>query len=248
MDAWAVAGEMAEAQKAEAGVFQKWEADGDSHVMVLCGEPYARKMHWTGTLYEDCAGKDCGHCATGNRTILRVSLNAYHLDEQRMKIIEGGTRWFGDVQKVRKKYGLDTWAFEITRNGSPRDPKTTYSILPDRMLDEPVRQRVLGAQLHDLERDATSSAHKAFSNIEKAPSGAVNVDSRPANDDRDVEVRATVSHEVAKELHGLLKLFTKTQVREFMSVFDIKGISQLKASDENNARRFIAALDDEPPF
>lgn len=247
MDAWAVAEEMAEAQKAEAGVFQKWEADGEAHVMVFCGQPYPRRMHWNGSLYEDCTGKDCTLCASGNRTTLGVSLNAYHVGEQRMKIVEGGTRWFGDIQKVRRKYGLDTWAFEIIRNGAPRDPKTTYSVLPDRQLDEVTRRKLASVQLHDLSRDATAAAHQAFTEG-SGGNAAGNEDRAVANSDSEGTNRGTVPHHIAKELHALLKERTKAQVREFLAVFDIKGISQLKAADEDRARRFIAAFEDDLPF
>jgi hypothetical protein len=86
-------------------------------VGVFCGKPYARKVHWNGVSYEECQGAGCQQCAAGNRASLRVALNFYHLAEKRMKIVEGGLRWFGDIVKVRKKYGLGTWAFEVTRNG-----------------------------------------------------------------------------------------------------------------------------------
>lgn len=250
-DAWAQAEEMAEAQRAEAGVFQKWEADGESHVMAFCGTPYARKMHWIGALYEDCAGKDCAHCTSGSRTTLRISLNAYHLAEQRMKIVEGGTRWFADIQKVRKKYGLDTWAFEITRNGAPRDPKTTYSVLPDRQLDDVMRRKISALALHDLKRDATDAARESFADASKAANGDYELakgDAPVANSDREPTRRDTVPHEAAKEIHGLLQQLSKAQVREFLQVFGIKRVSQLKAVDENKARKFIAALDDDLPF
>ena len=38
--------------------------------------------------------------------------------------------FFKDLVRVREKYGLEKWAFEIQRHGAAKDPKTTYSILP----------------------------------------------------------------------------------------------------------------------
>ncbi|MFB3852576.1 MAG: hypothetical protein ACE148_01995 [Vicinamibacterales bacterium] len=57
-----------------------------------------------------------------------MMLNFYVPAENAMKVIEGGTVWFKDVLKIRDKYGLDKWLFEIERHGEAGSPKTTYSL------------------------------------------------------------------------------------------------------------------------
>lgn len=129
------------------GIYVRLANDGDKVVGVFCGEPYARSVLWTGAAYEECTSAGCGLCEAGGRAALRVACNFYVLADSSMKIIEGGNRWFGDVLKVRKKYGLADWAFEIERHGAANSTKTTYTILPDVRLDAAQRQRVATCQI-----------------------------------------------------------------------------------------------------
>ena len=122
-DAWAKAEALSNKILESGGIYVRLANDGDKVVGVFAGDPYARQVHWTGSAYEECPGKDCGHCEAGTRAGLRVACNFYVLADRAMKIIEGGPRWFGDVLKVRKKYGLDAWAFEIERHGARQQPE-----------------------------------------------------------------------------------------------------------------------------
>lgn len=132
------------------GLFVRLANDGDKIIGAFVGEPYAREVHWGGERYEKCQGDGCPHCAGGKRPSLRVMLNFFVPDEGEMKIIEGGTAWFKDVLKVRDKYGLDKWLFEIVRHGDDGDPKATYSILPERQIDTEMWTRIQSADLHDI--------------------------------------------------------------------------------------------------
>jgi hypothetical protein len=67
-----------------------------------------------------------------------------------MKVIEGGSQWFKDVLKLRDKYGLDKWSFEIERRGEAGDPKTRYSMLPEEKLGDEQRKKIAATALHDL--------------------------------------------------------------------------------------------------
>src|SRR5690606_40975467 len=55
-------------------------------------------------------------------------------DSKEVKVLEQGVMFFKDLVRVREKYGLEKWAFEIQRHGAAKDPKTTYSILPEHQL------------------------------------------------------------------------------------------------------------------
>jgi hypothetical protein len=59
--------------------------------------------------------------------------------------------FFRDLVHVRSKYGLENWAFELKRNGAAKDPKTTYSILPERQLTDEERRAFAELALHDLD-------------------------------------------------------------------------------------------------
>ena len=69
--------------------------------------------------------------AAGTKASLRVALNVALYDSKEVKVPEQGVMFFKDPVRVREKYGLEKWAFEIQRHGAAKDPKTTYSILPE---------------------------------------------------------------------------------------------------------------------
>lgn len=148
--------EMADKHANSGGIFVRLANNGDKIVGAFCGEPYAREVIWTGERYEQFDENNIAH--QGKRPSLRVMLNFYVPTEGAMKVIEGGTVWFKDVLRVRDKYGLDKWLFEIERHGDAGDPKTTYSILPEEKLDDEMRARIAAAEAHDLKSTATTAA------------------------------------------------------------------------------------------
>jgi len=128
-NSWESATEAAE--KFESGIFLSLKDDGSKVIGVFVGEPFAREVHWVDNKYVDCAGSDCKCCRDGERKSLRVSINFYDMTDKTVKIWEFGASIFKDIVKVKKKYGLEGQAYEIERHGKPKDPKTTYSILPE---------------------------------------------------------------------------------------------------------------------
>lgn len=148
-----------------------------------------------------------------------------------MKIIEGGNRWFLDVLKVRKKYGLDDWAFEIERHGAANSTKTTYAILPDVRLSAHQRQQIAACELHDLSRDAAAAASASFGE------GAGNAG----------DPGGPVGMADAKELYERLKTMPKEAVASFFATVGIGRVSELRACDLEQARALLAT-DDSLPF
>ncbi|HEU4409115.1 MAG TPA: hypothetical protein VFS43_27910 [Polyangiaceae bacterium] len=155
---WDGAIHLADKHNTAGSVFVRLQGDGDKVVGAFCGEPYAREVVWTGERYEDFDGNNPDHLGEGKRTSLRVAVNFFVPAENAMKVIEGGAGWFRDVVKVRAKYGLDAWLFEIERHGEAKNPKTKYSILPDERIDAAMRARIAAAPLHDLKRVAGGEA------------------------------------------------------------------------------------------
>ncbi|MCA9588115.1 MAG: hypothetical protein KC657_22485, partial [Myxococcales bacterium] len=66
------------------------------------------------------------------------------------KVLEQGVMFFKDLVRVREKYGLEKWAFEIQRHGAAKDPKTTYSILPEHQLSVEQQKAFQALPQHDL--------------------------------------------------------------------------------------------------
>lgn len=221
--AWDLATTMADKHANSGGIFVRLAANGDKIIGAFCGEPYAREVIWTGERYEQFDDNNSAH--QGKRPSLRVMLNFYVPAEGVMKVIEGGTVWFKDVLKVRDKYGLDKWLFEIERHGDAGDPKTTYSILPEEKLDDEMRARIAAAEPHDLKSIGTGNdddGAKASTTTKKSSNAAGPIDPR-----------------VAGDLVAKLKALPRSDVDAFLAEFGVQRVRDLEAKHETAARAFI---------
>ena len=222
--AWEMATTMADKHANSGGIFVRLANNGDKIVGAFCGEPYAREVIWTGERYETY--DPAVH--TDKRPSLRVMLNFFVPAEGDMKVIEGGTVWFKDVLKVRDKYGLDKWLFEIERHGEAGDPKTTYSILPEEKLDDDLRGQIAGAELHDLAAlsSGDANADKGGDKPASKPSSGGPIDPRDAS-----------------QLVGRLKQLPRSDVDAFLAEFGVKRVRDLKASDVAKAKQALDRLE-----
>ncbi len=223
-NAWDAARDMAEKHANQGGIFVRLAAGGDKVVGAFCGEPFSKELHWTGEKYEECIGDGCRFCTAGKRPSLRVMLNFFVPAEKAMKVIEGGVSWFKDVLKVRDKYGLENWLFEIERHGDAGDPKTTYSILPEEKIDHELRTAIQAAELHDLEnlRKDEEEGEKPVDRPRKVTTG-------------------TIDPRTSGELVARLKALPQTDVGDFLRQFNIQRVRDLSAEHEAAARAFVEA-------
>ena len=226
-NAWEMATTMADKHANSGGIFVRLANNGDKIVGAFCGEPYAREVIWTGERYEQFDENNSAH--QGKRPSLRVMLNFYVPAEGAMKVIEGGTVWFKDVLKVRDKYGLDKWLFEIERHGDAGDPKTTYSILPEEKLDDEMRARIAAAEAHDLKSigagNDEDAGSKGSTTTKKSSNAAGPIDPR-----------------VAGDLVAKLKALPRSDVDAFLAEFGVQRVRDLEAKHETSARAFIDQL------
>lgn len=225
--AWDLATTMADKHANSGGIFVRLANNGDKIVGAFCGEPYAREVIWTGERYEQFDENNSAH--QGKRPSLRVMLNFYVPAEGAMKVIEGGTVWFKDLLKVRDKYGLDKWLFEIERHGDAGDPKTTYSILPEEKLDDEMRARIAAAEPHDLKSIGAGNdedgGSKGSTGSKKSSNAAGPIDPR-----------------VAGDLVAKLKALPRSDVDAFLAEFGVQRVRDLEAKHETAARAFIDQL------
>ena len=199
-------------------MFIRLANDGDRVVGVFCGDPDPREVHWTGETYEECAGPGCGHCVSGKRPSLRVTINFWVIAESAMKVMEGGTMWFRDVLAVREKYGLDKWIFEVKRIGKANDPKTRYAILPEDKISDALRTQIDACPQHDL---GSLGRGDAYEGANVAPSG-------------------TVDDATAKALLGELRAIPTPEVERFFTTFRISRLRELRAADLPEVRAYLA--------
>jgi len=212
-NAWDRAAGMADKHANSGGIFVRLTGDGDKIIGAFCGEPFPREVVWTGDRYETYDPE----VHTDKRPSLRVMLNFYVPGEGDMKVIEGGTVWFKDVLKVRDKYGLDKWLFEIERHGEAGDPKTTYSILPEEKLTDAHRDAIANAGLHDL--------------------GAL------VSGDGDGDDDPAVDAETATVLVTRLKALPRSDVNTFLEQFKVQRVRDLRRSDVEAARELVGGLE-----
>lgn len=212
-NAWDQAAGMAAQHSNTGGLFVRLGSNGDTVVGAFCGEPLPREVVWNGERYEPY---DSG-LYPDKRPSLRIALNFYVPAEGAMKIIEGGKPWFQDVLKVRAKYGLDTWLFEIERHGEAGDPKTTYSILPEERIDDAMRAKIREAGLHNLEALLIGG---------------------PAVDDAQPLDADTVATLVAR-----LKALPRAEVGTFLAQLQVERVRDLKRSHLDAAEKLIGALE-----
>ena len=217
---WNAANQLLEESAHGGDLFVKLASSGDKVVGVFCGEPFAHKVHWVVDQYQNCDGAQCEHCTAGNRASPRFVLNFYVIADGEMRIFKGSRQWYEDVVKVREKYGLDAWAFEIERRGDKGDTKTTYTILPDNKLEPDLIKKIQAAKLHDLQ--ALMSV-KGSSTAKPASTSA-----------------ALIGMDAAQALATRLRALTKDDVQAFLAAFGIERVRELRQSDESAAQTFLS--------
>lgn len=212
-NAWDRAADMADRAANEGGIYVKLADDGDKAVGAIVGDPHPREVIWTGEAYEPYDPNNPAH--KGKRPSLKVSLN-FFVPGEGMKIIEMNNMTFRGLIKVKAKYGLG-WLYEIQRNGKARDPKTTYTILPEREIDGALRAEIDAAQLHDL----------------------ANVGSGDGED----AAGATIAEAEAEKLAAALRRLPRSAVDAFLSELKVTRIRDVRATDLAKARGVIARFE-----
>jgi hypothetical protein len=210
-NAWNQAEGMADRHTNSGGLFVRLTGDGDKIIGAFCGDPLAREVVWNGERFETFDAD----VHTGKKPSLRVALNFFVPADNDMKVIEGGTVWFKDLLKVRDKYGLDKWLFEIERHGEAGNPKTKYTILPEERLTTEQVAAIAGLALHDLE------------SLVEGGSG----------DDPPIDAE-TATHFVTK-----LKALPRSDVDTFLAQFKVQRVRDLRQSDVDAAHHLLGGLE-----
>ncbi len=239
-DAWNDAEKEAETHSGS-DKFVSLKGDKDKVVGVFLGSPHTRELWYNPRKdqYEDYTEE---HKKAGKDPSLRVSLNMLvraegngedmnKVNPPKVKIIEGGVKWFKSVLKMKKKYGLDKKWYEIERNGAKGDTKTTYSVLPDDDIGEDERKDMKKLDLHDLAKNA---------------GGSENDDAAPGDSDFDSYAKdknAPIDGDDADKITGVLRQRPREDIDKFLSKFGIKRIKALKKSDLEAALAFVKELE-----
>ena len=214
MSGWHDAEELAQkVDSASDGMFVKLADDGDKVVGVFVGEPLGREVHWNGERYVSCIGEGCDFCAKGKKPSLRVAINFFQLPEKSLKVIEQGRNWFKDLLKVREKYGVEKWTFEIERHGASGDTKTTYTILPEEKISFELQTEIAKLELHDLENVISGEEKKEkFESYDKSKG--------------ETTQEPLINPQLASELIRRLKALPRSEVDELCAKRQWRGIGR----------------------
>jgi hypothetical protein len=234
-NAWDIAKQMAE--RHTSSTFLRLTNDGDKVVGVFVGEPLSREVVWTGEKYLDVKNPEAEkYLKKGRSSSLRVAMNIYVLAEKAVKVYEMGAVVFKDVYKLRDKYGLDTWAFEIERRGAKGDNKTSYTILPEQRLDDATRREIAQLELHDLE--------KVLNNTDDGEDEEQSFESYEGKEDapkakQDMPIDSAVLEQVMPRL----KVLPRETLDGFLKKFKVERVKDLRAGDEAAVLEFLSRID-----
>lgn len=227
---WQQTEEMAKKHDQGGSTWIKLANDGDKAVVVFLGEPYPREVCFIDGKYVRFDEK---LKAAGQKASLRVALNVALYDTKEVKVLEQGVVFFKDLVQVRGKYGLDKWAFEVQRHGAAKDPKTTYSILPEHQLTPEQQKEFQTLPQHDLEKmyaddGAESSAGNGALGSYDAKKGGETVDAK-----------------TAQSIAVVLKALPKEAVDRFCKKFGVARIKDLPAAQVEKAVAYLDVLEAE---
>ena len=217
---WEQTEEMAKKHDADSSTWLKLANDEDKAVVVFLGEPYPREVSFVDGKYVPA---DDAVRAAGNKVSLRVAYNVALPETGEVKVLEQGVMFFKDLVRVREKYGLEKWAFEVQRHGAAKDPKTTYSILPERQLTAEERKSFQAVELLDLPKLYAGELEKEPESEEAAPEGPIDP-------------------KLATAIVTQLKAMPRQAVDRFLEQFAIKRIKDLPAAQWERAKAFVEKL------
>ncbi|MCP3170158.1 hypothetical protein [Myxococcus qinghaiensis] len=221
---WEQTEEMAKRHEQAGGVWLKLANDGDTAVVVFLGEPYPQEVCFLNNKYLPFDEK---LRAQGLKPSLRVALNVALADTREVKVVEQAVTFFNTLRELRAKYGLEKWAFEVKRHGAAKDPKTTYSILPERQLTSEEVSAFQALRQHDLPK---LYAAEAEGGVGASPSAT----SAKANEPVDVKL--------AQGIAAALKALPREAVDRFLKRFGVQRIREVPAARGEEARTFVEGL------
>lgn len=224
MSNWKKSEDMFKKHDRAGGLYLKLANDGDKHRVVFLGEPTAEPVVFLENRYVKATEK---LKAEGHRISVRFAINVALYDTREVKVLEQGASVFQSLCRAREKYSLERYAFEIQRHGAAKDPKTTYTILPEHQLSEEEQRVFQSLSLHDLERLHERSTGSG--------GGAV-------LGSYDRQSPSLIQPAAAQELVALLKALPREAAERFLQEFRIKRVKDLPAGSLEQARAFVADL------
>ena len=231
---WQQTEEMAKKHDQGGSLWLKLAGDGDKAVVVFLGEPAPARGGLRRRQVRRGRREDEGR---GHEGLAARRAERRPYDSKEVKVLEQGVMFFKDLVRVREKYGLEKWAFEIQRHGAAKDPKTTYSILPEHQLSAEQQKAFQALPQHDLA--------KLYSG--EGTAAARRVASRSTATTRRATRRATAPW-LPTSRRGSSprsKALPREATDKFLAKFGVQRIKDLPTSQVEKARAFVEQLQTE---
>ncbi len=241
-----------EMEKSSDERFLRLEEDGDKARVFFAGVPYTRYVYWDGQQTREWT-EDCGQKKTLRvaQNVITCRIEKGKLEILSAKVLEQGKRFFQNVSKRDKKYGIRDWIFEIERSGSKGDTDTSYNIDPEYELSDKEREKLMSMKLFDLDE---FYAELGGGNRDKKKRSQPDKQEEPDEEDDD----AVINDEQNNELISLFKTFEDPEAtgRKFVKEFGIKKVKELHKSQLKKAMKYLDKLtnaehpesEDDSPF
>ena len=232
---WDDCGEMA--QRDGGGDIRRLEGDGDFATGVVLGQPYGRKLHWTGETFVTCEGDGCKYCADVLAISKKFWLNWFCIavgngdnTSERpnvLEVLEVSSKGLKSFLASKKKYGFEKNAFECKRDGVKL--KTTYNVLPDVLVE-------------DLDPDVKAKLDAASENLVDLPALAKRFAEGGGDDDdrggsskpaagasRAKQSGGKIDSETAGDIAARLRVIDRGVARELLKQYGANSVGQLPA-------------------
>ncbi len=202
---------------------------GEKAVVVFIGEPHPKEVIWTGDRYVEVGspeGKEL--LERGKKPTFKALLNVFIPAEEAIKIFEMSAPTFRILFKLRQKYGLRKYSFEIEKQS-----KSKYSILPDDPLSESERTHMAQLELHNLAEmfpDADDSDFDSYSKEKK--------DVTAGNVPHDM-----IDSETHEELTTRLKQLPRLAIDRFLKTLGVERVRDLPADKRIEAFEALESLE-----
>jgi len=234
--------------------FLRLEEDGDKATIFFAGEPYVRYVYWDGQQTREWT-EGCGQKKTLRvaQNVIMCDITDKKLEIVGVKVLEQGKRFFQNVSKRDKKYGVRDWIFEVERSGSKGDTDTTYDIDPEYELSDQDRDKLKAVKLLDL-----AELYAEIGGGDKKKHSQPVKEKQEAEDDDD---DGAISEAQRKELVELFKTFDdpESEGKKFCKAFGIEKIKNLPKTKFKKALKYLDELteaakggeeanDDDSPF
>ena len=240
-----------EMEKSSDERFLRFEEDRDKAQVFFAGTPYSRYTYWDGKQTRDWSeGCDQKKNLRMAQNVIICRIEKGKLEILSVKVLEQGRRFFQNVRKRDRKYGIHNWIFEIERSGKKGDLATSYDLQAEYELSDKDKEKLLAMKLFDLaefyaELGSGDSGDKKRSQPEK-----------PESDEEDDD--AVINDEQNNELISLFKTFEDPEAtgRKFVKEFGIKKVKELHKSQLKKAMKYLDKLtnaehpesEDDSPF